>query len=115
MVPEELLAVGVVRGALVGLGERRVDVDGRGEGSYRDVLLHGEDYLVDQVSRVWAYDVAAQDPAPPAGDDLDEPGRLPVGHRPVHVRERLAEDLYAPLLPAGPLPPAPDPRPPPAG
>src|SRR4028119_271629 len=109
MVPEELLAVVVVRGPLVGLGERRVDVDGRGEGSYGDVLLHGEDYLVDQVPRVRAYDVAAQDPAPPAGDDLDEPCRLAIGHRPVHPAERLAEDLHVVVLLAGLLLGEPDP------
>src|SRR4028118_2381724 len=109
MVAEELLAVVVVRGPLVGLGERRGDGGGRGEGSYGDVLLHGEDYLVDQVPRVRAYDVSTQDPAPPAGDDLDEPGGLAVGQRPVDPAEGLAVDLDALVLPAGLLLCEPDP------
>ena len=36
---EELLAVVVVRGALVGLRQRRVDVDSRREGLYGDVAV----------------------------------------------------------------------------
>ena len=81
-VSKQSLPVVGIRDALVGLRQRRVDVDGRGQGPDGDILLHREDYLVDQVSRIRPDDVSAQDFAPPAGYYLDEPLRLPVGDVP---------------------------------
>jgi hypothetical protein len=84
---------------LVGLGQRRVDVDGAEDLVQADAVLHRQHVFGDQVAGMLADEGDAEDAVlARRGQHLDEAVRLAVGNGAVEVVEVVAADLVGDAL-----------------
>jgi hypothetical protein len=87
-------------GVLVGLGQRRVGVDGAQDLVQPQAVLHRQHVLGQQVAGVLADDGHAQDAVLARhGEHLDEAVRGAVGDGAVQVVDAVARDLEGDALP----------------
>ena len=81
-------------GKLVGLGERRVDVDGAEDLVQPQLVFHGKNEFGNQIAGVLSNNSGAEDPiAAGRREDFDEATRVAVGNRPIEFADVVARDL----------------------